>query len=89
MSDVTETAEGEASAQPGPPAPPAFATVIDSEGRVMRLSPDVDGAIVLTLSGRINPLRFDRFQAGALKAAFAALDDAPGYVFQRTAGRAE
>lgn len=66
----------------------AFATAVATDGRVMKLVAEADGGLALHLAGRSNPVRFDRFQAGALRAAFAELPAGGGYVFARGAGRA-
>lgn len=65
----------------------AFATAVATDGRVMKLVSEPDGGLTLHLAGRSNPVRFDRFQAGALRAAFAELPACGGYVFARGAGR--
>lgn len=52
---------------------PAFATAVATDGRVVKLVCEPDGGVTLHIAGRSNPVRFDRFQAGALRAAFAEL----------------
>ncbi|MDB5415077.1 MAG: hypothetical protein JWR10_3412 [Rubritepida sp.] len=88
MSDVTEAAPP-APETAKPDGPPAFAKVIADHGRVVLISRESDGAIVLTPSGRVTPFRFDRFQVAALRDALAeAVDDKTGHVFERRLSRA-
>lgn len=74
-----------------PPLPdlglPAFATAVATDGRVVRIIAEPDGGMTLQIGGRGHPVRFDRFQARAIGAAFSELPEG-GYVFARGAGRA-
>lgn len=49
---------------------PAFATVVGTDGRIMRVAAEADRGLTIHISGRGNPLRLDRFQAAALALAF-------------------
>lgn len=53
---------------------PAFSTIVAVDGRVVRFATERDGSITIHVGGRGNPLRIDRFQAMAMRAAFAELD---------------
>lgn len=59
---------------PAPTTPAAFATLIATDGRVMKLDV-VSGALHLELTGRREPVIFDRFQTAAFRAAAAALPE--------------
>lgn len=49
---------------------PAFATVVSTDGRLMRVVAEKDRGLTIHITGRGNPLRLDRFQAAALALAF-------------------
>lgn len=58
--------------------PPAFATVVDTDGRVIRLRPEGPGISLAIETGRGTRVAvLDRFQARALRDALAALDWPP------------
>jgi hypothetical protein len=50
---------------------PAFSTIVAVDGRIVRFAAERDGGITIHVTGRGNPLRIDRFQAMAMRAAFA------------------
>jgi hypothetical protein len=48
---------------------PALATVVGTDGRIMRLVIEADRGVSMHIGGRGNPLRLDRFQFAALALA--------------------
>lgn len=55
--------------------PPAFATLVSTDGRLIRLSPQPGGEVSIRVHGGKVPLLLDRWQAMALRQAVASLPE--------------
>ena len=79
MSDETAPAPRDNPQLPGLPepepdtGPPAFATLVSTDGRLLRLSPEPGGLLTIRVHGGKVPLVLDRWQAQAFRQAVAAL----------------
>jgi hypothetical protein len=56
------------------PAPAVVATLVTTDGVVVRLSETPDGGVTLAPAGNRASLSFDRFQAAALRSAMSVED---------------
>ena len=67
----TDTAAEQADLLPGIPPPECFATLVATDGRLLRIDRTPGGGLVINVADR-KPVVLDRWQAGALREAIAA-----------------